>query len=115
MVKPLTLAAMLTIAAGSTSAQSAFDGRWAGPFSSCANDNPDSPPIQILDGYIHFYENSCALTNPVDIQGMDGQLFDVVCSVANETWSDRGLLLLNVDGTLTFSRGGLTRSYTRCE
>jgi len=92
-----------------------FSGSWAQNAPSCNVTHSDLVPMRISGTSIRFYESRCELTNPVNIRDMNGQLFDFVCSGEGEEWSTRGLLLLNADGTLTYSSNDQTIILQRCE
>ncbi|NOR63855.1 MAG: hypothetical protein GQ535_15370 [Rhodobacteraceae bacterium] len=92
-----------------------FAGSWAHNPDSCNVTNTDLIPMRISDTSILFYESRCELTNPVNIRDMNGQLFDFVCTGEGEEWGARGLLLLNADGTLTYSSSDQTIILQRCE
>ena len=116
MTKLSALALTMLALAGSASAQAFnYDGSWAENSKICSATNTDVVPMRISGSTIQFYESSCELTDPVSIRGMNGHLVDFVCSGEGETWSLRGLLLRNIDGTLTLSFDERTSVLERCE
>ena len=116
MTKIIALAIALSGLSNMAIAQTlAFEGAWAQNPEICNATNTDLVPMRISKTTIQFYESQCALTEPVNIRDMNGQLFDFVCAGEGETWSHRGLLLLNADGTLTYASNGQSLILQRCE
>ena len=116
MTKLSAFAMSMFAFASSASAQAFnYDGSWAETSKICSATNTDIVPMRISGTTIHFYESNCELTDPVSIRGMNGHLVDFLCSGEGETWSLRGLLLLNIDGTLTLSFDERTSVLERCE
>ena len=107
--------AVSCLATSGLAQKSVYDGLWAQNPSTCDATNTDLVPMQISGSTIQFYESRCELTDPVNIRGMNGQLFDFVCAGEGETWSTRGLLLLNADNSLTYSSNDYTVIFQRCE
>ena len=116
MLKILSIALAATSLASTSTAQiMSFDGVWARIGSTCTPGESDDVPMRISGVDIRFYESRCEMTNPVNIRDMNGQLFDMVCFGEGEEWTFRGLLLLNEDQTLVYSRNGWTDTYQRCK
>ena len=109
------LLAISGLATSATAQSSVLDGAWAMNPDSCNVTNTDLVPMRISGTTIFGYESRCELTNPVNIRGMSGQLFDLVCSGEGEEWTTRGLILLNQDGTLVYSHDGWTSILHRCD
>ena len=109
----VTFAASCLASAG-LAQTSDFEGLWAQNPASCNATNTDLVPMRISGSTIQFYESRCEMTAPVNIRGMYGQLFDFVCAGEGETWSTRGLLVLNGDDTLTEISNDSTTIFQRC-
>ena len=115
MLKFTTLLALIISLATPASAFDFFIGRWAHQGHSCETTDYDFVPIKITQNTITQYESVCALTNPVNIRGMEGFLHDAVCTGEGTEWSYRVLFLLELDGSLVFSRDGFTETLHKCE
>lgn len=107
----LALAAIATQAA-------AFDGLyrpdqpWADGWD-CTSVGMDGGALAVRDGRFYGVENTCELTNPTAIRGMDGLLYDAVCSGEGETDTYR-MLLMRVDGGLAVIRDGFVNMLKDC-
>jgi len=111
---PALLALAISLATPA-SALEFFVGRWAYEDQTCETTDYDYKPIQISQNSIQQYESVCELTNPVSIRGMEGFLYDAVCTGEGTEWSYRVLFLRELDGALVYSRDGFTQTLHKCE
>lgn len=76
----------------------------------------DSPnhAIHIADGRFYGVENTCRMTNPVAIRGMDAMLYDMVCSGEGMEWSYRAFFARSEQGHLTMVSNGYPQMMQRC-
>lgn len=77
----------------------------AGPFDGNYYDRANGPDgdycaatpryswAEIIGNEVILYETSCQLSNPVNVRGMDAQLFDAVCSGEGPVSETRILLM----------------------
>lgn len=69
--------------------------------------------LAVQDDKLFGVENTCALTNPVPVRGMDATLFDAECSGEGMTSSERVLLMSSPEGLIVL-RNGFAVLWTRC-
>jgi len=96
----LTVCAAVLIAAIATATP--FDGLYKlvdGSWSCNPEDiGMDSGALSLQDGYLHGIENSCELTEPTNVRGMDAVLYDALCSGEGEQYSYRLMILRHEQG-----------------
>jgi len=110
---------MRTLITSTILALSAFSAA-AGPFDGNYYDRANGPSgdycasargnssAEIIGNEVVFYETSCTLSNPVNVRGMDAQLYDAACGGEGSTYETRIMLMrpLDSDGIIV-----LTESY----
>lgn len=80
----------------------------------CQTVGMDGGALAVRDGKYYGVENTCELTNPTAIRGMDGILYDAVCSGEGMTETFR-MMLMQVDGGLAVIRNGSVSTLKRCD
>jgi hypothetical protein len=112
-------AASLALLAALSSPALAFDGLyrpdqpWAEGWD-CQTIGMDGGALAVREGRFYGVENTCELTNPTAIRGMEGVLYDAVCSGEGETETYR-MVLMRVDGGLAVIRDGWVNLLKRCD
>jgi hypothetical protein len=112
-------AASLALLAALSSPALAFDGLcrpdqpWAEGWD-CQTIGMDGGALAVREGRFYGVENTCELTNPTAIRGMEGVLYDAVCSGEGETETYR-MMLMRVDGGLAVIRDGWVNLLKRCD
>ena len=79
----------------------------------CRTVGMDGGALAIRDGRFEGVENSCALSNPVNVRGMAATLFDAECSGEGETYSKRLMLLKTPEG-VAMIEDGFADNLVRC-
>lgn len=114
-----SLIATLTLAGVPAAAQdAAYDGLWrANPTVDCSVSGVDGGALRIEDGVLHGVENTCEMTDPVDVRDMDATLFDMVCEGAGDgaAFTDRAFFSKAADGGLILVWNGFALKYESCE
>lgn len=94
MTTILTLSALSAIAGP-------FDGNYYdranGPSEGYCIATPGYSSAEIIGNEVVFYETSCALSNPVNVRGMDAYLFDATCTGDGSAYDTR-IMLMRPDG-----------------
>lgn len=80
----------------------------------CQTVGMDGGALAVQDGKFYGVENTCELTNPTAIRGMDGILYDAVCTGEGMTATLR-MMLMQVEGGLAVIRDGSVTTLKRCE
>lgn len=111
---PLILATLTGLASSALAQAPVFDGNWAANPESCNASNSDLVPLWISGDVIQHYESRCALINTLLIPGLPGKIFDMECTGEGESWTTRGLLLLNEDDSIVYSHDGWSVIMHRC-
>jgi len=102
----------------STTPALAFDGLyrpdqpWAENWD-CQTVGMDGGALAVRDGKFYGVENTCELTNPTAIRGMDGILYDAACTGEGMTETFR-MMLMQVEGGLAVIRDGSVNMLRRC-
>lgn len=102
----------------STTPALAFDGLyrpdqpWAENWD-CQTVGMDGGALAVRDGKFYGVENTCELTNPTAIRGMDGNLYDAACTGEGMTETFR-MMLMQVEGGLAVIRDGSVNMLRRC-
>ncbi len=73
----------------------------------------DGGALAVQDDLFQGVENSCRLTNPVAVKGMDAILYDAECSGEGETEAYRVMLMRLPDG-LAMIRDGFVNLLKSC-
>jgi len=82
----------------------------------CALVGVEGGSLKIENDIFYGVEVSCRMTNPVDIAGMDATLYEMQCTGADETWTERAMLMPDADGTgLYMIWKGYAFRYGRCK
>lgn len=71
----------------------------------CQSVGMDGGAIAVRGGVFHGVENSCELTNPVQVRGMAATLYDAVCSSEGEAYSYRMMLMATDTGIIAITDG----------
>jgi hypothetical protein len=79
----------------------------------CKTVGMDGGALAVRDGKSYGVENTCELTNPTAVRGMDGILYDAVCQGDGESESYR-MMLMRVDGGLAVIRDGFVNVLKDC-
>ena len=74
----------------------------------------DGGVLGIQDGYLHGLENTCELTKPTNIRGMDAILYDAQCSGEGEQYSYRLMILRHAAG-LYLVQDGFVADWRPCQ
>ncbi|AZV77651.1 hypothetical protein EBB79_06925 [Parasedimentitalea marina] len=74
----------------------------------------DGGVLGIQGAYLHGLENTCELTKPTSIRGMDAVLFDAQCSGEGEQYSYRVMIMRHEEG-LYLVQDGLVADWRRCQ
>jgi hypothetical protein len=112
----MRLSVLLALAA---SPAFAFDGLyrpdqpWAEGWD-CQTVGMDGGALAVRDGTFYGVENTCELTNPTAIRGMDGVLYDAVCTGEGMTETFR-IMLMQVENGLAVIRDGSVSMLRRCD
>ena len=80
----------------------------------CQTVGMDGGALAVKDGMFFGVENTCELTNPTAIRGMDGIIYDAVCSGEGMTETFR-MMLMQVEGGLAVIRDGSVNTLKRCD
>ncbi|MGR3636895.1 MAG: hypothetical protein ACU0BK_13370 [Shimia sp.] len=65
----------------------------------------DGGALAVMQGQMRGVENSCNLTNPTSVRGMNAMLFDAQCSSEGETYSYRVMLMSHANGIYVIQDG----------
>ena len=84
--------------------------------SECALVGVEGGTLKIAESIFHGVEMECRMTNPVDINDMDATIYQMECSGAGQTWTERSILMndAETDGLIMVWNGYAFR-YERCE
>jgi hypothetical protein len=109
------LAVLLTVVATPALADG-FDGTYrpAGSSWDCQSIGSDGGAMAVRDGMFFGLENTCKLTNPTQVNGMNAVLFDAECNGEGEAYSYRMMLMTLPDGIAVITDGSVN-AYERCE
>ena len=81
---------------------------------SCQTIGMDGGAVAIRDGQLMGVENTCDLTNPVGVTGMEATLYDMECSAEGTTYTERVMLMHSGEGVYVI-RDGFVAEWARCE
>lgn len=93
-----------------------FDGRYR-PLGSgwdCQTLGSDGGMLEIRDDVFYGVESACTLTNPTEVEGMSGLLYDAECNGEGNSYSYRMMLMLVPEG-LAVIEDGWVNVLERCE
>ena len=113
----LALVAALWPAAAATEGAARFEGDWTiGDPSACVV-GEDSPnfAFRIRGVVFEGLETRCAMTNPVNIRGMEAVLFDMECEGEGDRWTHRSFMMIDQSGALVIINDGFLSVISRCE
>lgn len=83
--------------------------------SECALIGVDGGALEIKDGIFHGVEMQCRMVNPVDITDMTAIIYQMECSGAGQTWTERSILMDDADATgIIMVWNGYAFRYERC-
>jgi hypothetical protein len=93
-----------------------FDGLYGFDGWSCKSEElgMDGGALGVVDGYLHGLENTCELTNPTNVRGMDAILYDAVCSGEGMQSTER-MMLMRYDGGIYLIRNGSAAEWRSCQ
>jgi len=69
--------------------------------------------LGIQDNMLIGVENTCSLTNPVNVRDMDAVLYDLKCEAEGETSQERALIARSDTGVIIL-RDGFAAKWTLC-
>lgn len=61
--------------------------------------------VGVVGGYLEGVENSCELTKPTNIRGMDAIVYDAICSGEGEQYTHRVMLMRHDSGIYVIENG----------
>lgn len=111
----MRLPLLLALLPGVLAAQE-FDGTYRQAANAdCALVGVDGGAVEIREGLFHGVGSECRMTKPVDVVGMDAQLFTMICSGKDHHWTERAMLMhsAEADGIIMLWNG-YAFSYERC-
>jgi len=109
------LAPFLALGIAAPAAALEVEGRYkATPEADCAGPDDAEGLIRIEDGIFSGIRSRCEMRNPVNVVGMNAQLFDMHCEGENETWTERALFMEGAEGGLILAWNGYAFRYERC-
>lgn len=79
----------------------------------CHSVGMDGGAVAVWEGRLIGVENSCALSNPVEVRGMEALLYDADCAGEGESYSERVMLMAQPGGIYVI-RDGAVASWVRC-
>ena len=109
---------VLGLAAITATPALAFDGLyrpdqpWAEGWD-CKSVGMDGGALAVRDGQFLGVENTCELTNPTPVRGMDAVLYDAVCMGEGESETYR-MMLMRMEGGLAVIRDGFANVLKDC-
>lgn len=80
----------------------------------CRTIGSDGGALAVRDGKFFGVENTCDLTNPVNVRGMSATLFDAVCAGEGMVDTERMMLMSSPDG-IVLIRDGFASELKRCD
>jgi len=108
----LTLVVAAPVSAGPFDGLYRPDQPWAEGWD-CKSVGQDGGALAVDGDVLHGVENSCQLSNPVPVTGMDAILYDAECSGEGETYSKR-VMLLRLPGGLAMIEDGSVSPLVSC-
>ncbi|MEL6206135.1 MAG: hypothetical protein AAFR47_12625 [Pseudomonadota bacterium] len=70
--------------------------------------------LTIDNGMLTGTESECRMTNQVDIRGMDGALFDMICTGEGTAWQERAIVMRGNEDELILVWNGFAFAYPAC-
>ena len=80
----------------------------------CTSIGMDGGAVAIEGDKLHGVENTCTLTDPVEVRGMNATLYDAECAAEGETAAERVMLMAHEYGIYVI-RNGFVSDWLRCE
>lgn len=80
----------------------------------CQSPGVDGGALAIAGDQFHGLDGACTLSNPIDVRGMDGVLYDIACPPADSE-TPRRIMLLNHAFGLYVITDGLVLDWLRCD
>ena len=80
----------------------------------CQSIGMDGGAVAIQGDQLLGVENSCTLTDPVEVRGMEATLYDAECSGEGTTYTERLMLMSSGDGGVVVIRNGWASEWARC-
>lgn len=74
----------------------------------------DGGALAIREGKLIGVENTCEMSNPVNVRDMDAALYDLTCQAEGETTSQRVLIARSDTGVIVL-RDGFAANWSLCE
>lgn len=71
----------------------------------CKSVGSEGGALAVKDDVFQGVENACQLTNPVEVNGMSGILYDAECNGEGETYSKRMMLMRVPEGLAVIEDG----------
>lgn len=93
-------------------AQPFYVGFWVAEQSACAY--PDTM-LEFTETTYFGFEDTCELTNPVNIRDMDAVLFDAVCNGEGGEKTSRLMIAAEGDERIMLHQHGFTTIFETCE
>ncbi len=93
------------------------EGRYrASPEAQCDAGDGSEGFLRIEGGVFYGLSGECKMLNPVNVRGMNAQLFDMECEGANPNfqWTERALFMEGAEGGLILAWNGYAFRYERC-
>ncbi len=79
----------------------------------CQSIGSDGGALAVRDGVLYGVESACQLTDPVQVNGMSGVLYEAQCTREGETYSKR-MMLMNVPEGLAVIEDGFVNILRDC-
>jgi len=73
----------------------------------------DGGALAIREGKIIGVENTCDMSNPVNVRDMDAVLYDLECSAEGETYTERAMVARSDTGVIIL-RDGFVAKWSTC-
>lgn len=104
------------VAAGPAAADERWDGLYRiEPEADCDRVGEDGGAIQIEGDTFTGVDSSCEMTDPVDVRGLDAQLFTMVCEGEGTAWEERMMAMTAAEGDAVYLLwDGFAFRYERC-
>lgn len=96
-----------------------YDGRYRPNYDfaeswDCTNVGMDGGAMEISGDRLVGVETACTLSDPVEVRGMNGVLYDADCSAEGESYSERVMLLAHDFGVYVI-RDGIVTDWLTCD
>jgi hypothetical protein len=79
----------------------------------CRTIGMDGGALAVIGDSFHGVENTCTLTNPVEVRGMAATLFDAECSGEGEIYGYRLMIMKTPEG-IAMIEDGYVRNLVAC-